>query len=140
MFVCVKREKLDTCKCDSNHKMEACKSLTVLGVDFSAGRPVTFDKNKERIKVSSDKAAKILNLGKGGTFLLNVMKTHVQSAAMYGVRVNGITDKDLAKVKAMVRAATSTRAAGGSATIDLLLQRPKDADPIFAACTLPLLN
>ena len=38
----------------------------------------------------------------------------------------------------MTRTATSTRAAGGSSRIDLLLQAPKDIDPAFHANCTPL--
>ena len=53
--------------------------------------------------------------------------------------LNGMSDKVLDDVRMMTRTATSTRAAGGSSRIDLLLQSPKDIDPSFAANSLPLI-
>ena len=89
---------------------------------------------------AGDKAAKILSLAKGGPFLLNVMRMHIQSAALYGARVNGVNDKVLEKLRSTIRAATSTRAQGGSATMDLALQKQADIDPAYAGNTLPLLQ
>ena len=68
------------------------------------------------------------------------MRMHVQSAALYGARVNGISNVALEKLRTIVRAATSTRAQGGSASIDLVLQKQRDIDPAFAGNTLPLLQ
>ena len=60
----------DRCKCDTNHKIMPTKNMVMLGVDYAAGRPVTYEKSAERIANASDKAAKILSLGKGGRFSL----------------------------------------------------------------------
>ena len=47
--------------------------------------------------------------------------------------------KVLDVVRAMIRAATSTRASGGSSRIDILVQAQKDIDPAYAAsCALLL--
>ena len=40
----------------------------------------------------------------------------------------------------MVRTATSTVAAGGSASVDLMLQKNKHVDPAHAAISLPLVE
>ena len=130
----------DKCRCTSNHRIKPLKDLVMLGVDYSAGRPVSYAKNMERMASASDKARKILSLGKGGPFLLNVMRAHVQTAALYGARVNGINNGTLEKLRTIVRAASSTRAHGGSATMDLHLQKQKDIDPAYAGNTLPLLQ
>ena len=112
--------------------------FTILGVGHAAGRPVNFAKNIDRVTEAKNQASKIISLCKGGPFALNLMRAHVHSSAMYGTRVNGISNKVLDKVRAMTRLATSTRAAGGFSRIDLLLQAQKDIDPAFAAnCPAP---
>ena len=68
------------------------------------------------------------------------MRMHVQSAALYGARMNGVSDEALSKLRTMVRSATSTTAQGGSATVDLLLQKQTSIDPTLAGNTLPLLQ
>ena len=111
-----------------------------MGVDYAAGRPVTYAKNKERVSEAKTKAAKIVSLGKRGHFALNLMRSHVHASALYGTRVNGMSDKVLDDVRALTREAISTRASGGSSRIDLLLQGPKDIDLAFAANCAPLLE
>jgi len=39
----------DRCQCDTNHKIKPTKNMVMLGVDYAAGRPVTYEKNAERI-------------------------------------------------------------------------------------------
>ena len=109
-------------------------------MDYSAGRSVAYSRNKERVAEAKIKASKIVSLCRGGPFALNLIRAYVHASALYGTRVNGMSDKVLDEVRAMTRAATSTRAAGGSSRIDLLLQGPKDIDPAFAGNTLPLLQ
>ena len=94
----------------------------------------------ERLRSANIKAAKINALTKGGWRALNIMRAHVVPASTYSARVNGVPNNVLEKLRTMVRSATSTRAAGGSATVDLLLQKQKDIDPAFAGNTLPLLQ
>ena len=86
------------------------------------------------------KASKIVFLCKGVPFALNLVRSHVHASALYGIRVNGMSDKILDEVRAMTRAASSTRASGGSNRIDLLLQGSRDIDPAFAANCAPLLE
>ena len=71
---------------------------------------------------------------------MNLIRAHVHSSALYGTKLNGISDKTLDDVRAMTRSSTSTRAAGGSSRIDLLLQAQRDIDPAFAANCAPLLE
>ena len=85
--------------CSGNHKIRPMKDLVMLGVDYSAGRPVDYGKNTERMASASDKASKILSLAKGSPFLLSVMRMHIQSGALYGARVNGISDKAFEKIR-----------------------------------------
>ena len=141
MCTCGAKDKMSgKCNCITNHKISATRNLTMLGVDFAVGRAIEYCKNNERIEAAADKAARMSSMGKGGLMLLNIMRMHVQSFALYGIRVNGISDTALEKVRTMVRAATSTRASGGSATVVFLLQKHRDIDPAFAANALPLLQ
>ena len=126
--------------CDTNHKIEAKDKITILGVDYAAGRPIGYHKNRERVVESKTKAVKIVSLCKGGPFALNLIRAHVHSSAFHGTRVNGMNDKVLDDVRAMTRAATTTRAAGGSTRLDLLLQSQRDIDPSFDANCAPLLE
>ena len=125
---------------DSNRTIDNEHHITVLGVDFAAGRPVNYMRMKERLKMAMLKAAKINALSKGGWRTLNIMRAHVVSAVTYSARVNGVPNTVLEKLRTVVRTATSTRAKGGSATMDLMLQRPKFADPMYDATTLPVME
>ena len=69
-----------------------------------------------------------------------MMRSHVISSAAFGVKVNGINNPLLDAVRTMVRMGTTTRAAGGSARVDLVLQHKKDIDPSFMGNTLPLME
>mgnify|MGYP001157607516 FL=1 len=80
---------------------------------------------KGRLKCANAKAAKINALTKGGWRALNIMRAHVVTAVTYSARVNGVPNPILDMLRTIVRSATSTRAKGGSATMDLMLQRPK---------------
>ena len=46
----------DKCTCSRNHKIKPMKDLVMLGVDYSAGKPVDYRKNTERLASASDKA------------------------------------------------------------------------------------
>eukprot|EP00972_Heterocapsa_arctica_P007512 1095752-Heterocapsa_arctica.AAC.1 len=46
----------------------------------------------------------------------------------------------LQKLRTMIRACTSTKASGASATLDLMLQTPLTLDPTFRATAEPLMN
>ena len=71
---CGAQDKMsEQCTCHTNHEIAARKSLTVLGVDYSVGRPATFEKNNVIIGNANDKPAKILTLGKGGPRLRHSM-------------------------------------------------------------------
>ena len=56
-----------------------------------------------------------------GTNYINIARAHAIGAARYGCTTMGLPPKLLEKVRVTVRSATSTRANGGSATIDMQL-------------------
>ena len=66
-----------------------------------------------------------MSLAKGGWRALDMMHSHVVSAVTYSARVNGMCDDIFDALRTVVRTATSTVAAGGSATVDLMLQKNK---------------
>ena len=84
------------------------------------------------------KAKKINASVKEGPFAINLMRTHVVTAATYGCRVNGMSTKVLEKVCTMVRSATSTRAKGGSATVDMAIQKERSLDPAYMLTIAPI--
>ena len=51
----------DRCTCSDNHKIKPMKDLVMFGVDYAAGRPISYDKNTERMASARDKAYKILS-------------------------------------------------------------------------------
>ena len=69
-------------------------SISVLGVDYGAGKNITFVKMKERLQAARKKAAKIMALTKGGWRALNMMHSHVVSSVTYSARVNGVDEED----------------------------------------------
>ena len=71
---------------------------------------------------------------------MTLMKSHVLGAVNYSARVNGIPNEIVDKTRTAVRTGTSTRAAGGSAKLDLMLQKVQFIDPLFDATVLPLLE
>ena len=86
------------------------------------------------------KASKITAMCKGGFRMMTLMKSHVLGAVNYAARVNGIPDEVVDKTRTAVRTGTSTRAAGGSAKLDLMLQTVQHIDPLYDATVLPLLE
>ena len=66
-----------------------------------------------------------MSLAKGGWRAVYMMRPHAVAAVTYSARVNGMPDDVLEATRTIVSSATSTRANGGSATMDLLLQKPK---------------
>ena len=50
------------CRCSSNHRIEAKRDMTMLGIDYSAGRTIGYQKNKERVNEAKIKASKIVSL------------------------------------------------------------------------------
>jgi len=115
-------------------------NMTMLGVDYAAGKPVTYGRANQRFREAMIKGNKITVIAKGGWRLLNVMKAHVVSTVTYSEKVNGLRDATLEATRTMVRSATSTRAGGGSATVDMMLQSDKYVDPAYVANTLPLIE
>ena len=69
-----------------------------------------------------------------------MMHAHVVSSVTYSARVNGVNEETLEDLRTIVRTATSTQAAGGSKSVDLMLQKNRYADPAHAAITLPLIE
>ena len=132
-------DELNQDKCTAR-TIVAEKAITVLGVDYSAGKPVTYCKMKSRLKAANAKAAKINAIAKGGWRKVNIMRSHVVSAVAYSARVNGMPNDIMEKLRTMVRSATSTRAGGGSAAMDMMLQKSKHADPLHDANVLPLME
>lgn len=109
----------------------------MLGVDFAAGNRVSHAKMMERMSNALHKASKITAMMKGGCFTMNLMKSHVLSAVRYSARMIGMLDDIIDKTRSAIRAGTSTRAFGGSAKLDLMLQKSKYVNPMFDATVSP---
>ena len=71
-----------------------------------------------RLSNASNKPAKIRNLALVGWRAINMMRAHVVLAVTYSARVNGVPTQIMENLR--TRSATSTRAFGGSASMDLL--------------------
>ena len=71
---------------------------------------------------------------------MTLMKSHVLGAVNYSARVNGIPDEVVEATRTAVRTGTSTKAAGGSARLGLMLQIVQYVDPLFDATVLPLVE
>ena len=61
--------------------------------------------------------------GVGGINYINIARAHAIGAARYGCTIMGLPSKLLARVRITIRFATSTHAKGGSATIDVAVQK-----------------
>ena len=61
-------------------------NMTMLGVDYAAGKPVTYGRANQRFREAMIKGNKITVIAKGGWRLLNVMKAHVVSTVTYSAR------------------------------------------------------
>ena len=62
------------------------------------------------------------------------------ASTAYGAKVAGMPNRILGQLRTLVRRATSTSAGGASATVDLLLQQYKWADPTYKANEDPLVH
>ena len=69
-----------------------------------------------------------------------MMHSHVVSSVTYSARVIGVDEEVLEDLRTVVRTATSAQAAGGSKSVDLMLQKSKHVDPAHAAITLPMVE
>ena len=81
-----------------------------------------------------------MSLTKGGWRAINMMHSHVVSSVTYSARVNGVSEEVFEDLRTVVRTATSTQAAGGSKSVDFMLQKNKHADPAHAAVSLPMVE
>lgn len=136
----IRDPKSDNCKCSANHRIKCTQQVTMLGVEYAAGKAVKYSRNIERVNAAGDKACKINTIVRGGPLALNLMRSHVITAATDGCRINGMNEKTLSRVRTMVRTAISIIAKGTSATVDMFLQKQKDIDPAFAGNTFPLME
>ena len=59
-------------------------------------------------------------------------------AARYGCTTMGLPPKLLGRVRATIRSATSTQAKGGSATIDMAVQKENNVDPAYMLTAAPI--
>jgi len=94
----------------------------------------------KRMKKAKAKVGRLKRLRKAGASILNAARAIAVGAAAYSAKVVGMSDWNLRKLRTMVRACTSTRASGSSATLDLMLQRPLRLDPTFRANAEPLIK
>ena len=104
---------MKTCKAHANRSIESQKTITVLGVDYSAGNPIDYSRARQRLKDAKSKANKIVSLTKGGWRAINMMRSHVVAAVTYSARVNGMPNDVLQETRTIVRRATSTKAGIG---------------------------
>lgn len=49
----------DKCRCDNNHNILAQENVIILGVDYAAGNPMNFAKNRESVEGAKQKIFKI---------------------------------------------------------------------------------
>ena len=106
-------------------------------VSRGAGKPFPYARTKERLSEAKKKPTKILSLTKGGWRAMNIMHARVVFFVAYSARLNGVCNEVLETTRTILRTVTSTVAAGGSATLDMMLQKSKYIDPAHAATTLP---
>ena len=59
------------CKVCPNRNVEQRNGITILGVDYAAGKPVTHAKMRERLKKAEDKGNKILTYARKGGWRAN---------------------------------------------------------------------
>eukprot|EP00973_Karenia_brevis_P092126 12410860-Karenia_brevis.AAC.1 len=75
---------------------------------------------------------------KAGAAVVNLSRAIGVGAAAYGTKIMGMPCYLLQRLRSSVRACTSTKASGSSATLDLMLQRSATLDPTYRANTEPL--
>ena len=71
---------------------------------------------------------------------VNMMRAHVVAADMYSAEVDCVPNEALASTRTIVRSATSAKARGRSAYVDMLHQKARYADLAFDTSILPLIE
>eukprot|EP00973_Karenia_brevis_P086010 11928944-Karenia_brevis.AAC.1 len=97
--------------------------------DWSGGLTTRHVAMRRRLGKAAGKFRRLKLLKKRGGNILGVNRALAVGAAAYGAKVVGMPCYILRRLRALVRAGTTTKARGSSATLDMMLQRPRRLDP-----------
>ena len=103
-------------------------NLKLLGVDWTSEGFINYITAAKRIAKAARAVKNLKSYAAQGINYINIARAHAIGAARYGCTTMGLPPKLLEKVRVTVRSATSTRAKGGSATIDMQLQKETRVD------------
>ena len=113
-------------------------NLKLLGVDWSSSSSISYLTAAKRIAKAAKAVRNLKSYAVAGANYINIARAHAIGAARYGCTTMGLPPKLLARVRTTIRSATSTHAKGGSATIDMAVQKEKNVDPAYMLTAAPV--
>ena len=102
---------------------EYITAVKLLGVDWASGLRVQYTSAKRRLAKATEVARNLKAMAVPGVSYINIIRAQAMGSTRYGVATIGMPKVILDGVRRIVRATTSTKAKGGSATADLALQK-----------------
>ena len=129
-------EKLQEVLKDLGYETE--DTMKLLGVDWGSNAVISYNTAAVRVANAAKAVANLCRYAPSGTKYINIARAHVMGAARYGCATMGLPPRLLTRVRTLVRSATNTKAKGGSATVDMALQKEKDIDPAYTLLTVPI--
>ena len=113
-------------------------TMKLLGVDWGSSEAISYSTAASRVAKAARAVANLCRYAPSGVKYINIARAHVMGAARYGCATMGLPPRLLARVRTLVRSATNTNAKGGSATVDMAIQKEKDVDPAYTLLTVPI--
>ena len=117
---------------------EYITAVKPLGVDCASGLQVQYASARRRLAKATEVARNLKAMAVPGVSYINVIRAQAMGSTRYGVATIGMPKVILDGVRRIIRATTSTKAKGGSATADLALQKAVDLDPAYTASAVPI--
>ena len=127
-------DKLEEAPKDLGYEKEG--TLKLLGVDWGSDDTISYSTAAMRVARAARAVANLSRYAPSGTKYINIARAHVMGAARYGCATMGLPPRLLARVRTLIRSATSTKAKGGSATVDMALQKEHEIDPAYTLLTV----
>ena len=113
-------------------------NLKLLGADWYSLSSISYTTAARRIAKAAKAVRNLKSYAVAGTNYINIARAHAIGAARYGCATMGLPPKLLARVRTTIRSATNTRAKGGSAIIDMAVQRENNVDPAYMVTAAPI--
>lgn len=122
----------------ANLAYERIDSLKLLGVDWTCNETVDYSTAIKQVAKAPRAVNNLRCYAVQATRHINIARADAIGAARYGCTTMGPPPKLLQRIRIMVGSATNTRAKVGSATMDMALQKEKEADLAYMMISAPI--